>query len=197
MAVSLSKGQSVSLVKKNTNFSDISINLKWNEGSSKGIFGWFGKKSAVDLDLGCLYEMKDGEKNAVQALGNAFGSLNRAPYIQLSGDDRSGANEDGETLIIKGEHWDKIKRVLVYAFIYEGVANWSEADGVVRLKTDNEDLEVKLDQSQNGLSMCAIAMLENVNGQIKVTKVNDYYHGHSEMDRAHHWGLRWVAGSKD
>ena len=27
----------------------------------------------IDLDLGCLYELADGRKGVIQALGNAFG----------------------------------------------------------------------------------------------------------------------------
>lgn len=194
MTVSLSKGQSVSLKKRDAFFSDININLKWNMKKS-GFFG-FGKSAAVDLDLGCLYELKNGQKGAVQALGDAFGSLHSEPYVKLNGDDRSGANTEGETMIVSGQNWDKISRVLVYSFIYQGVAKWSEADGVIHLKTDSEHLEVKLDESQNGVIMCAIAMLENINGELKVTKLNQYFAGHKEMDRAHGWGMNWTAGSK-
>lgn len=33
----------------------------------------------VDLDMGCLYEMADGNKGVVQPLGELFGDLNTAP----------------------------------------------------------------------------------------------------------------------
>jgi tellurite resistance protein TerA len=45
--------------------------------------------------------------------------------------------------------------------------------------------------------MCAIALLENQGGAVKITKLVDYYRGHLDMDQAHHWGLEWVRGSKD
>lgn len=203
MTVSLQKGQSVSLQKNNNQYSNISINLKWNQGAytpPKGNFGfWIGKKNApkkIDLDLGCLYEMQNGDKHVVQALGNLFGSLDNAPYIQLANDDRTGENKDGEFLTINGKQWDKVKRVLVFAYIYDGISNWNEVDGVVHLKSEISEFNIEMDNPTNGKNMCAIALIENVNGEMKITKLNDYYPGHKEMDIAHEWNMNWVTGSK-
>jgi tellurite resistance protein TerA len=206
MTVSLQKGQSVSLAKKNNKYSNVSINLKWNQGEaqpakSKGFFGSLfsgadnGPKK-VDLDLGCLYEMKDGNKHVVQALGNLFGSLNNAPYIQLANDDRTGASKDGEFLTINGEQWDKINRVLVFAYIYNGVSNWNEVDGIVHLKSDVSEIDIAMDNPVNGQNMCAIALIENINGEMKITKLNEYYPSHREMDVAHGWNMNWTTASK-
>lgn len=200
MSVSLSKGQSVSLVKKNNSYSNISINLQWNQGKvSSGIFGsLFGSKkdSAIDLDLGCLYELQDGTRSCVQALGNLFGNLNSAPFIKLDGDDRTGESENGETLVINGNHWDKIKRVLVFAYIYEGTAAWANADGVVYLSSESEKFSLVLDNNNVKQKMCGIALIENVNGEMKVTKVNEYFNGHRELDAAFNWNLNWTQGRK-
>lgn len=75
----------------------------------------FGGNNGIDLDLGCLYELKDGRKGAVQALGN----LLVAPFISLDGDDRSGNFAKGENLKINGNQIIQFKRILVYTFIYE------------------------------------------------------------------------------
>lgn len=203
MTVSLQKGQSVSLQKKNDKYSNVSINLKWNQEAHtppKGVFGFFiGAKNApkkIDLDLGCLYEMKDGSKSVVQALGNLFGGLNKAPYIQLANDDRTGESKDGEFLTINGEQWDKIKRVLVFAYIYDGISNWNQVDGIVHLKSDVSDIDIAMDNPVNGQNMCAIAMIENVNGEMKITKLNEYFPSHREMDVAHGWNMNWHTASK-
>ncbi|MFX7621181.1 tellurium resistance protein, partial [Acinetobacter baumannii] len=79
----------------------------------------------------CLFEMQDGTKSVVQALGKRFGSFNDFPYIQLSADDRTGALKEGEWLRINGQNWQQIRRVVLFAFIYEGVPNWAETDAVV------------------------------------------------------------------
>lgn len=149
------KGQAINLTKsKNHALGEVLVNLNWNQQSaSKGGFlaGLLGKPKGIDLDLGCLYELQNGEKGCVQALGNAFGAYNSAPFIELDGDDRTGAGTAGENLRINGNQLKDIKRILIYAFIYEGVPNWSEADGIVTLNDPNGPaIEVKLDETQNG-----------------------------------------------
>jgi len=141
--------------------------------------------------------MQDGSKGVVQALGDAFGRLNDAPYIQLMGDDRTGSVSDGEWLHINGEQWNKIKRVLVYAFIYEGAPNWKATDGVVTVYAPGQPpIEVRMNEEGGQYGMCAIALFENVGGTVKVSRLVKFYNGHEDMDRANGWGLRWTAGSK-
>ena len=73
MAINLQKGQKVDLTKKTSGgLGEILVNLNWNTGKKGFLSGLLGN-SGIDLDLGCLFEMKDGRKGAVQALGNAFG----------------------------------------------------------------------------------------------------------------------------
>ncbi len=191
------KGDTINLKKGSGGLGEILINLNWNQvQQSKGFFSRGSK--GVDLDLGCLYEMKDGDKGVVQALGEAFGSLNRFPYIALDGDDRTGSVKTGENLRINGAKISEIKRILVFTFIYEGVTNWSQADGVVTLyQKDGPDIVVHLNEHDNRKGMCAIAMLQNVNDEtFSIERLVQFYGGHRELDRAHNWGMRWSQGSK-
>ena len=200
--ITLDKHQStISLKKDDGNFGEIKINLKWNQGrpQAKGIFGsLFGAKAGgIDLDVGCLFELKNGQKGAVQALGNAFGDFRSAPYIQLMGDDRTGESVDGEWLRINGQHWSNIKRVLIYAFIYEGAPNWQATDGVVTLYVPGQPpIEVRVSEEGGSKGMCSIALLENKGGSVNVSREVRFFNGHNEMDHRFGWGLRWVAGSK-
>ena len=188
--VNLQKGQKVSLVKGNNGLGEVLINLNWKQPS-----GFFSHP--IDLDLGCLFELKDGSKGAIQALGNSFGSLNYPPYISLDGDDRTGASSNGENLRINGKMISMIRRVLVYTFIYDGIANWKGADGVVTVKCPGSpDIIVRMDEYGSKYAMCAIAMLENVNDTFTVEKIVSFFPGHRYMDQAFGWGLEWVAGSK-
>ncbi|GIN63861.1 hypothetical protein J27TS8_38540 [Robertmurraya siralis] len=196
------KGEAINLTKSNRQLGEILVNLNWGhqgQRKSTGFFqNLFAASKKIDLDLGCLYELSNGEKGCIQALGNAFGNLNQMPYIQLDGDDRTGAVTGGENLRINGDKVAEIKRILVYSFIYEGVANWSQADGVITLKYPaGPDIEVKLDEHRNGKIMCAIAMIENVNDTtFKVERLVEYFKSHQQMDIAYAWGLNWVAGRK-
>ena len=187
----------ISLAKKGASFGEIKVNLNWNKGQKKA--GWFGAGCSknIDLDLGCLFELKDGSIGAVQALGNAFGDFDRAPFIRLMADDRTGANADGEWMRINGSRWNDIRRIIIYTFIYEGVANWTETDGVVTVFVpDNAPIEVKLEEGANSRRNCGIVLLENIDGQISVKREVRYFGSTQELDRHYSWGLRWTAGSK-
>lgn len=200
MAINLQKGQKVNL-KKTTNvgLGEIHVNLNWNsQPVKKGFFSNLFNGQGIDLDLGCLFELKDGRLGAVQALGNSFGSLTQPPYIALDGDDRTGNAVAGENLRINGNQIANIKRVLVYTFIYEGVANWQQADATVTIKCPGqEDLVVKMDTYNSTNRMCGLALLENINDEtFSVEKIVQFYPGHSELDKAFHWGIRWTPGRK-
>ena len=196
--VELRKGQKVNLVKKGAALGEIVINLNWSQPPQKtGFFSRFMNKG-IDLDLACLFELKNGELGAVQALGNHFGNLDRAPYISLDGDDRTGAVAAGETIRVNGKFADKIRRILVYTFIYEGAANWEEAKGVVTVNCPGSpELIVRMDEYGSRKRTCAIALLENVGGTFSVEKVVEFFDDSEQMDRAFDWGLRWTVGRKD
>ena len=201
MAISLEKGRKGNLQKKqNAGLGGILVNLNWNtKPANQGFFAsLMGPKGGIDLDLGCLYELKNGRKGTVQALGNAFGSLQREPYISLDGDDRTGAVTTGENLRIDGNRIAEIRRILVYTFIYEGVANWQQADATVTIKYPGaEDLIVKMDSYDSKQIMCGLVLLENQNDEtFSVEKIVQFYPGHQALDQAFHWGLRWTAGRK-
>jgi tellurite resistance protein TerA len=190
------KGQSISLEKHQDGLGEIVVNLNWNATPVKSL-GLFQKSSGIDLDLACLWELTDGTIGAVQALGGHFGDLRQFPFIELDQDDRSGQSVGGETLRINGQQWQVFRRILVFAFIYEGAPNWSHVDALITIKSKNQpDIEVRLDSHRNDQFMCAIAMLENINNQLRITKLVDYFSGHQQMDYAYGWGLNYVAGSK-
>ncbi len=79
---------SVSLTKQGGTSGALRVNLNWQ--MRKQFSGWGGKRGRavathadLDLDLCALYELSDGRKGVVQALGNAFGSLYR-PRTSIS-----------------------------------------------------------------------------------------------------------------
>lgn len=192
-AVILEKGQKINLSKGN---GEILINLNWSQPEKKS---FFSSLEGIDLDLGCLYELWDGRKGSVQALGNSFGSLDYPPYISLDGDDRTGTSTEGENLRVNSAMIPQIKRILVYTFIYEGAANWREAKGIVTVKCPgSKDIIVKMDEYGSDLTMCGIALLENRDGQsLTMEKIVRFFNGHRDLDQAFGWGLHWVPGSKD
>jgi len=193
--VSLEKrGQAISLEKRGNSFGEIVVNLNWTRGKKS----FFGGGTAIDLDLGCLVEMSDGQKGVVQALGRQFGSFFDPPFIQLDGDDRTGDVSQGETMRINGAQWQWIRRIAIFANIYDGVPNWQQTDGIITVTMpDQPPIEVRMTEGRNNMRLCGVVLLENEGGKLKATRIVEYYRDQSELDRAHGWGMRWVAGSKD
>jgi tellurite resistance protein TerA len=134
----------------------------------------------------------------VQALGNRFGDFKAAPYIQLSGDDRTGSVQDGEWMRINGQHWSSLKRIMIYAFIYEGAPNWAATDGVVTIYVPHQPpIEIALTDGNAGKSLCGVVMLENRGGNIHVSREVHYFSNQQPLDQHYGWGLHWKTGSKD
>ncbi len=197
--VSLDKpGQKISLEKKGASFGEIVVNLNWSRGQAKkGFFGG-GGGSAIDLDLGCLLEMRGGQKGVVQALGKSFGSFADPPFIALSGDDRTGDVSSGETMRINGAHWAEIKRIAVFANIYSGAPNWQATDGVVTVTMpDQPPIEVRMTEGRDDRRLCGIVLIENQGGRFDTTRIVEYFRDQKELDERFGWGLRWTAGRKD
>ncbi|KIA66484.1 TerD family protein [Nocardia vulneris] len=193
--VTLSKATpSINLTKPGEQQGAMRVNLNWSAGSK----GFFRRSKPVDLDLGCLYELANGNKGVVQAVGNNFGSLDAEPYIQLDGDDRSGTATGGENMHINLARPELFRRILIFAFIYEGVPNWAAADGVVTLyPTSGPQIEVRLDSPVDGARSCAIALLQNQGNGITVHREVHYINGaQQQIDEAYRWGMNWHRASK-
>lgn len=205
--ITLTKNQSSINLKKRDDFGKISVNLDWHQrlesnksAPKKGLLGDLFKQhqsSGIDLDVGAMIHLKNGEKTLIQALGNRFGSLQSAPYVCLRADDRTGQVSGGEWLDINGQQWSQIEEVFIFAFIYEGAPNWEKTDGVVTIHVPEQSpIETRLTEGAGNLPMCAIARLVNQQGSINVERINQYFKGHQEMDKAFNWGFSWKRGRK-
>lgn len=188
-------------------FGPIRIGVAWQNVrvQKAGLLGKIIKKTrkqGVDIDIGCLYELHNGQRGCVQAFGEMFGGFNDEPYINLSGDDRTGDDHDDddgedEILLLNGAKWPEIKRLLIYLYIYDGAINWAEVRPQIQIRVPNEKpMIVMLHTDRSDLALCAAAELENVRDGIKLTNRTEYYPGHAEMDRAFGFGINWEGGSK-
>lgn len=155
-------------------------------------------KQGIDLDLGCLYELKNGKRGAIQAFGNLHGCYTNAPFIELSQDERTGDTDgNDEYILINGKHWPDFQRVLIYVYIYDGAPDWSMIKPQIQILVPGEQpMIVKPSVHQTELAVCAIGGIENVRNGIKFTNYTEYFPGHAEMDRAFGFGLEWTDGQK-
>ncbi|MCB9963785.1 MAG: Tellurium resistance protein TerA [Rhodospirillales bacterium] len=204
-----SSGESVVVDAPKGGFPEILINLSWDRIQVEKDPGFFEKlfkgnkkvieEEPVDLDLGCLYELQNGDRGCLQAFGDMYGSFSTPPYIAHQGDERTGDPKDvDEQMIINGAKWNEIKRILFYIYIYQGTPNWRRVKPEIMIDIPGEnDLKMTPHVTQGDLVMCAVGTLENLDGAMKLTNHSEYFRGHAEMDRAFGYGLEWEDGAKD
>lgn len=207
--VTLTKASpTVSLAKQGGTGGAMRVNLNWE--SRKQFKGWgskLGRAMAVhadlDLDLCALYELTDGRKGVVQALGNAFGALHQPPYILLDGDDRTGAVSTGENLTINLDHKDRLRRVLIFVTIYEGARSFADLHATVTLTPQNgAPIDFSLDECTVPSTVAALALISDENGELTVRREAQYLvpqRGVSPqrtVDQTYGWGMDWTPGRK-
>ncbi|WP_069742039.1 TerD family protein [Streptomyces sp. EN23] len=199
---------SVSLAKQGGTSGALRVNLNWEV--RKQFKGWGAKlgravamHADLDLDLCALYELTDGRKGVVQALGNAFGSLNQPPFIHLDGDDRTGAVSTGENMTINLDHKDLLRRVLIFVTIYEGARSFADLHATVTLQPQNgAPIDFSLDECTVPSTVCALALITNNGGDLIVQREARYLvpdRGISPqrtIDAAYGWGMNWTPGRK-
>ncbi|MFE6903405.1 TerD family protein [Streptomyces sp. NPDC057717] len=199
---------SVSLAKQGGTSGSMRVNLNWEV--RKQFKGWGSKlgravaqHADLDLDLCALYELTDGRKGVVQALGNAFGALSRPPYIHLDGDDRTGAVSSGENLTINLDHKNELRRVLIFVTIYEGARSFADLHATVTLQPQfGAAVDFSLDECTVPSTVCALALITNTGSDLTVQREARYLvpeRGVSPqrtVDHAYGWGMNWTPGRK-
>ncbi|MGC9476698.1 TerD family protein [Streptomyces sp. WG4] len=199
---------SVSLTKQGGTSGAMRVNLNWEV--RKQFSGWarkFGRPVAMhddlDLDLCCLYELTDGSKGVVQALGNAYGALDRPPFIHLDGDDRTGAVATGENLTINLDHKQYFRRILVFVTIYEGARSFADLHATVTLQPQyGAPIDFSLDECTVPSTVCALALITGTGDDLVVQREARYLvpeRGVSPqrtVDHAYGWGMNWTPGRK-
>lgn len=194
-----------------SNRGEIIINLDWSKGKTEQGFFSFFKKQQIDLDLGCFYELRDGSRELIDGVQFSHGQggprnvqtrqgcYTKAPFIWHNGDDRGVSSMSGEVISVNPDGINVIKRMIIYTFIYDGVARWSESDAVVKVIVPNADIvEVKMGQQTSDKDFCAIAQLDfGGDDSITVKKLVTFHDGHEDCDRYYDWGFSYSSGSKD
>ncbi|WP_030901993.1 TerD family protein [Streptomyces sp. NRRL F-5126] len=201
----------VSLAKQGGGSGALRVNLNWQmRAKRQQPKGWGAKlgralagPATLDLDLCALYELTDGRKGVVQALGNAFGSLQRPPYIHLDGDDRTGAVAAGENMTVNLDHTDAFRRILIFVTIYEGASSFADLEAGVTLQPQHgAPIDFALGECTVPSRVCALALLTREGSDLVVQREARFLvpdRGVSPqrtVDRAYGWGMDWTPGRK-
>lgn len=164
----------------------------------------------IDLDLGCFYELTNGQKMLIDGLQfskgrggtrnqqTRQGCYSQIPWIWHQGDDRGESSESGETILVNPNGIKDIKTIVVYTFIYEGAAKWTDTNAVVKVSVPgNEDVKVEMGSQSSNKKFCVIARIDvNSDGSFDVQKLVDFFDGHRGMSDYFGWGFSFTYGSK-
>ncbi|MYT14969.1 tellurite resistance protein TerA [Streptomyces sp. SceaMP-e96] len=209
----------VSLTKQGGTSGAMRVNLNWSAGSAgKRLGKKLGRKAMeamgargallppsgeLDLDLCALYQLTDGSAGVIHPLGNNFGSLHAPPYIQLDGDDRTGAVAAGENMTINLDHQDRIKRVLIFVTVYAGARSFEGLSATVTLQPQHgAPVDFTLDACTVPSNVCALAMITNTGSELVVQREARYLvpdpgvSPQRTVDQAYGWGLDWSPARK-
>ncbi|WP_119727821.1 TerD family protein [Thermomonospora amylolytica] len=201
--ISLTKeAPSVSLTKQGATAGNMRVHLQWTArpGAAKGRLGLRRRGLDLDLDLCALWELQDGSKGIIHALGD-FGALNYPPYIQLDQDDRTGASA-GETMMINLDYSHMFRRILVFAEIYDGADDFRGVDATATLYPRGAPpVEMNMNDCVDASRDAVLVLIENVGGELVVHRQGRFIPpppgrprwGKLAVDVAYGWGLEWVA----
>ncbi|MFC3960424.1 TerD family protein [Nocardia jiangsuensis] len=176
------------------------INLGWSIPAIRGIAGRGAPDRPLDLDLCCLWELNDGSKGIVHALGE-FGTLAGPPFLKLDTDDRTG-RPDGENLLIDLDHTRDFRRILIFASVYEGADDFRGVTATATLHpVHGAPIELSVAGCTDNSRKVALAMLENVAGDLVLRREGRFipppthppYFLNKAVDEAYGWGLAWVS----
>ncbi|MFF8788103.1 TerD family protein [Streptomyces sp. NPDC015125] len=209
----------VSLTKQGGTSGAMRVNLNWSGGSAgKRLGKTLGRKAMqtmgargallppsgeLDLDLCALYELTDGAAGVVHPLGNTFGALHAPPFIQLDGDDRTGAVAAGENLTINLDHQARIKRILIFVTVYAGARSFEGLSATVTLQPQHgAPVDFSLDACTVPSNVCALALITHTGGELVVQREARYLVAEPgvspqrTVDHAYGWGLDWSPARK-
>jgi tellurite resistance protein TerA len=203
--ITLDKSNAATRLNLSKGMSDIKVKLQWNSQPAqqkKGFFASLLGSSTIDLDLGIYVELVDGKRFVIDPLQFAHdnsrkGSLSGVPFVLHSGDDRSGGG--GELILVSGQNISRVKRLVVYTYIYEGAAQWRATDAHVHVEVPGQSpIDIVMGEQSDSRKMCALAQVEvgSGGGTLEVKRLMTFHTGHDDCDRAYSWGFQWSAGSK-
>ncbi len=189
-------GQSARISLEKTS-GEIAINLNWPSGTG------------VDLDLGVFYELRDGTKSLIDGVQfsqgrggprdrqTRQGCFAASPWVWHQGDDRTGGVASGESVYINPKGIPSLRRVILYAFIFEGAPNWSTTAAVVTVKVPGQEIVIEMGRQTDQRGFCALAQLEfSGEHDVNVTKLVTFHSGHRDCDSTYKWGFSYSAGTK-
>lgn len=155
-----------------------------------------------DVDAVAFVEGADGTKHVLQPLDKNYGSLVSAPFVQHSGDQRAGGQEEITFLADPS----KYRRILLWIFKYPQEA-LPRTDATATLtQPGGHQLVVDLAAAPHRTKALVIGQIVSDGTKLRfdAPPIDKLYFSpgwmgsvHRDIDAAYNWGFNWTTGSKD
>jgi tellurium resistance protein TerZ len=186
MAISLTKGQKISLEKEaGGQLSRVIMGVGWDMVQKSGFGGFFGGGGSdeIDLDASCI--MFDVNRQAIDAIW--FKQLqSKDGSIVHTGDNRTGAGEgDDEQILVDLSRIPANVKTLMFVVNSFTGQNFNQVDNAFcRVVDQISGKEIaRYTLSGQGLHTAQVmAKLYNHNGEWKMQAIGEYGHGKTFMD---------------
>ncbi|MDE6314452.1 MAG: TerD family protein [Lachnospiraceae bacterium] len=172
MAISLQKGQKISLTKENAGLNRIMVGLGWDEVKQpRGLFSFKPKQADIDCDASVIL-LTNGKLADVKADVVFFGNLkHKSGAIQHMGDNLTGAGDgDDEQIMIDLNSVPlQYERIVIVVNIYQAVPRHQHF-GMI------ENAFCRVVDGSNNRELCRYNLSENYNGMTAMIFGEVYRH---------------------
>jgi uncharacterized protein involved in tellurium resistance len=152
----------------------IEASLSWHQAKANAA-------NKVVLRMGCLYEDAAGNIKILDVLDGQPGQTDAPPYIAIAA--------DGADIRLAGEAMNEARRVLLYAYIYAGIAAWEETGGQVLVRQpESPALAIDLGKEPADGRFRALARIEKgTDGEWRIVSAARHYPSRQALAKAYGW----------
>lgn len=167
MAISLAKGQKISLTKESTGLRNVRIGLGWDAVKK----GFFSRKKDIDCDASVIMLGADGKLKSNEDIVYYGNLCHRSGSIKSQGDNRTGAGEgdDEQILVVLDSVPKEYEKLEFVVTIYEAKER-QQNFGLI----DNAYIRV-VDADKN-IEICRFALTDDYSGMTAMIFGEMYRH---------------------
>ncbi len=167
MAISLAKGQKISLTKESTGLRNVKIGLGWDAVKK----GFFSRKKDIDCDASVIMLGADGKLKSNEDIVYYGNLCHKSGSIKSQGDNRTGAGEgdDEQILIVLDNVPEEYEKLEFVVTIYEAKER-QQNFGLIN------NAYIRVIDADKNIEICRFALTDDYSGMTAMIFGEMYRH---------------------
>lgn len=167
MAISLAKGQKISLTKESTSLRNVKIGLGWDAVKK----GFFSRKKDIDCDASVIMLGADGKLKSNEDIVYYGNLCHKSGSIKSQGDNRTGAGEgdDEQILIVLDSVPEEYEKLEFVVTIYEAKER-QQNFGLIN------NAYIRVIDADKNIEICRFALTDDYSGMTAMIFGEMYRH---------------------